>query len=462
MIRAKWLILAIATNLLVVACTSPKQVDFNCEIPAASSQPTQSQKLTIEMYVDGTPSMAGYVTHPTNAKTRYIDTIDLLDQILQTGWTPIPRTQPQVQYYRLGETIKNIDRKDYLLAKQSKFYNGTDTTKFPLLGVSRIETAIKPANDEKLTVIVTDLYQDGEDVIQLNKTILAQNYFNPNQPGYAVGILAVKSEFNGDVYLEDGSKRKFAYKTNDNQGNTIKGQEYRPFYVIFLGRYSDISDYFKKLTESNKIPGDNHLTIFSPSNLIGGVSYLPDLPKTEEGLQRLPNLTNDHVSLDRKDKTELLEIDKNYTKDLSVNYNVPFLPLSNTLPVDPDFIQTEVNIKTSSSSTPLQELPPDSPVQKALELNQWKIDNQSLNFTTTIKPSIFPQPEIYLFTVDAVAKKVQKESWWSDWNATSNTSQDWKTYNLQPFMEGLKNSTDNLMSNNKVVVGRFCFAIQKN
>jgi hypothetical protein len=471
--RGKWLALAIATTGLIVACSSPQQVPFNCEIPSATSPLPKSPTLNIAMYVDGTPSMQGYVNHPTNARTRYIQTIDLLDQTLLTGWTPAPRNQLQVEYYRLGETFNKINRKDYLLARQTKFYSGTDAN-LPLLRVSRIENAITPATDDKLTVIVTDLYQEDEDVTQLNRKIIQQNYFNPSNPGYAVGILAIKGEFNGDVYLEDGTNRKFVYTTNDSQGNAIKGKDFRPFYVIFLGRYSDISDYFNNLSNTKKLPEGSQLTIFSPSDLVKNVSYLQESPKTPEGLQKVQALNSDRLTIDNQDKIELLAIDKGFTQDLPVNYQVPFQPLNHTLLVDPDFIQTEINIQTSAASinsqqpessdvaTALQKLPPNHQMYKALEFSQWKIDNNNLSFLTTIKTNIFTESEIYLFTVDAIAKKVQTESWWSDWNANTNISNDWRTYNLLPFMEGLKNSTDNFLQNNKVVVGRYCYGIQKN
>jgi hypothetical protein len=483
MIRAKWLMLAIAISLLVVSCSTLKQVEFNCDSSSVSSPLTQSKNLTIEMYVDGTPSMQGYVTHPTNTRTRYSETIDLLDRTLLTGWTPEPRNQPEVKYFRLGENFKEIDRNDYLLARGVKFYNGTEP-KLPLLKVSKIDNAITPANEDKLTVIVTDLYQKDADVTQLKKRILAQNYFNQGNRGYGVGILAIRSEFNGDVYLEDGTNRKFAYTTNDSQGKVINGKEFRPFYVIFLGRYSDIADYFNKLGDSKKIPKDSHLTIFSPSNLVGEVSYLqrtPVAPKTtktkdssviSKGLKVRSSL-KDRIKVNKNDKNELFAIDQNSTQDLFVKYDIPFQSLSNTLPVDPSSIEAQIKIETSSSSTNiqkspgstsslLQELSKDSPLQKALEVSEWQINDKNLSFKTTIKPSLFPKRDIYLFTVNAVAKRVQIEPWWDEWNTTSNSSNDWKTYNLQPFMEGLKDNTDNFMRNSPVVVGRFCFAMQKN
>ncbi|WP_373529363.1 hypothetical protein [Nostoc sp.] len=463
MIRVKWLILAIAMPVLLIACKPPESKEISCDLPLPGSPPPQSKSLAVAMYVDGTPSMQGYVTHPTNTKTRYIETIDLLDQTLSVGGIPALRDQPQIEYNRLGETSEKIDREGYLQARYPNFYSGSDP-KFRLQGVSKIETAITSAEDGKLTVIVTDLYQQGEDVTKLTQKI-QQNYFNPNQLGYAAGILAIRSEFNGKVYIEDGTKKDFPYNTNDAQGNLIRTQEFKPFYAIFLGHYSDISYYFKKLSDTKKLPEDSHLVIFSPNNLVSSLSYLQNSPETPEGLSRRESLNDGNVALDKKDnKTELFEIENHENKEFPLKYSIPLLPLSNTLLVDPNSIQTEIKIEASDTlEKQLKAQPQDSPLAQTLELSQWEIDgNKNLKFLTTIKPSVIPEAGIYLFTVDAVAKGVQKEDWWTEWNATSNTSSNGKTYNLQPFLEGLKASTDNVMKNNKVVIGRFCFAIQKN
>ncbi|MBD2199423.1 MULTISPECIES: hypothetical protein [Calothrix] len=479
MIRVKWLRLAIATTmpLLVMGCDTLKQVEFNCDNSSVSSTPNLSQNLNIQMYVDGTPSMQGYVTHPQNTRTRYIETIDLLDQTLLTGWTPQSRNQSQVQYFRLGENYQKINRDDYLLARQAKFYDGKVPQKFPLLKVSNIDNAITPAQDNKLTVIVTDLYQKGADVTKLKQKLLSENYFNPSQPGYAVGILAIKSEFNGDVYLEDGTDKKFTYTTNNSQGNVINGKELRPFYVIFLGRYSDIADYLNKLSESQKIPENSQVTIFSPSNLVTEVAYLQRLSKDSQNKGsdkphkdlKFRQSLKEEIKVNKNPKNELFAIDQKANQDITVNYQVPLKTDNHTLQVDPTSIETKMKVDTSAlspgaatASKTLQEVASDSQLQTALALNQWQINGNNLSFQTTIKPSLFPQREIYLFTVEALAKRVQTQPWWVEWNTYSNSSNDWKTYNLQPFMEGLKDNTENFMSKSPVVVGRFCFAMQKN
>lgn len=461
MIRARWLVLAIAILLIVIAC-QPVQVEtFSCDLSIPTSSSPQSPTLTIAIYVDGTPSMQGYVKHPTNAKTRYAQTIELLDQTFFVGKQS--RAKSLVEYYRLGETSKKTPREGYLQARLPKFYNGSDPN-FPDLKVSKIETAITPADDNKLTVIITDLYQDGEDVTKLNKKI-EDNYFN-TQKGFAVGILGIKSEFNGDVYIEDGTNRKFTYNTNDTKGNPIKSKEFRPFYVIFIGQYRDIDFYFKNLSDSKKLPEDSHLVIFSPSHLVNEVAYLQGSPNIPPGLNRVASLNNGQVAVETKDKkNEFFEIDRTATQDLPIEYSIPLQPLSNTLLVEASSINVEIiQIKAYDPLAKMWKVQPQgSPFAKALELNQWQIDEKkNLKFVTTIKPNDIPDPGVYLFTVDAVAKGVQEQEWWSQWSSSDNTNNDWKTYNLEAFLKGLKGSTDNSIAKNKVAIGRFCYAIQKN
>lgn len=91
-------------------------------------------------------------------------------------------------------------------------------------------------------------------------------------------------------------------------------------------------------------------------------------------------------------------------------------------------------------------------------------EEQDLSFTTEIKPSEM-NPDIYLFTVDAIAKDLQEQQWWDEWSSTDTKLKDGsKTYNLGQFLGELKTLTTDVMNNSdaKAVVGRFCFAIQKN
>ncbi|MEC4819151.1 MAG: hypothetical protein SAK29_38640 [Scytonema sp. PMC 1069.18] len=71
---------------------------------------------------------------------------------------------------------------------------------------------------------------------------------------------------------------------------------------------------------------------------------------------------------------------------------------------------------------------------------------------------------VYLFTVNAVANKLQEQQWWEEWNSTQeNITDGSKTYNLERFLQQLRNLTSDLMrEKSQPIVGRFCYAIQRN
>ncbi|RAM51508.1 MAG: hypothetical protein C6Y22_10600 [Hapalosiphonaceae cyanobacterium JJU2] len=469
MIRSKWLVFALLTSLipgLITGCPQGSKVLLTCELTPPPNPASESAPLTIAMYVDGTPSMQGYVTHPTNDKTRYAETIDLLERTLFIGGTP--RSISQEEYYRLGETPEKIasGRQGYLESKQRKFYDGSA---YPPLETVKIENAISDAQENKLTVIITDLYQAREDVSNINRK-LEEYYLNLNnqKADYAVGILAIKSEFNGKVYVEDETRGEFLYATNDQQGKPIA--EFRPFYVIFIGQYNDISYYFDKISKDNKIPADSHLTIFSANHLVKELSYVDGEPKQENNeIKKIAAIGSPRIEINQQ-KIHLYQINQTSKPEIDLNYKVPLATYNNTsLPFTDDVSQTSNNIETDAKiqvfdqlSKTLKDEPKNSQLEKALEFGRWQRNGQNnLNFITTIKPSIFPKPGFYYFIVDAKAKGIEPEKWWSEWSSTKNISRDWKTFNLEPFLLGLKASTDRLMQENKPVIGRFCYGIEK-
>ena len=123
-----------------------------------------------------------------------------------------------------------------------------------------------------MNVIITDLYQKDSDITKVNLEI-KNNYLNSNlvDKGYAVGVMAIKSEFQGTVYTELSSTSQFSYNT---QGK--KPLQYHPFYVIFLGKYSDIDTYFTKLIKNGgELLQDSKLVIFSPRSILKETLHFP-------------------------------------------------------------------------------------------------------------------------------------------------------------------------------------------
>ena len=87
-----------------------------------------------------------------------------------------------------------------------------------------------------LVVIVTDLFQDNRDLTVLVSQI-KKHYI---QKGYEVGILGLRSEFDGTVY--DLGDAPLSYQSTPENPET-----FRPFYLLVLGRHADISYYFDRL-----------------------------------------------------------------------------------------------------------------------------------------------------------------------------------------------------------------------
>jgi hypothetical protein len=172
-------------------------------------------------------------------------------------------------------------------------------------------------------------------------------------------------------------------------------------------------------------------------------------------------LHNGKVAVEKNNQpVELLEITDGNANNLEVQYQLPLSTLNHSLAIDPNDLTTKITA-TSFDKFNQQEFKPETAMQKALDFKNWQINNNQLNFTTTIIPNNFPESNIYYFKVDVIAKDLQKPEWWNEWN--SNTTNDGsKTTNLYNFMNGIKNITLNSMNESNLTVVRLCYGIQKN
>ncbi len=396
--------------------------------------------------------MFGYVNYENSS---YIQALKLLDSILTLGGN---RSKSTVKYYRSGDhkhQAKELTRSEFRKAGNSEFYDGTTAT-FP--GVSSdIATIITtPKNRDRLTVIVTDLEQNDGDV-NLIANKIKKSYFDQKDQNYAVGIWAIKSEFNGTVFSPSDPNQKFSYNTD---GKTTK--QYRPFYVLFLGHYQDIANYFDNLQKDlGTLRDRTNLLIFSPQQILADIAYLNSPTNLPSDLATPNSLHNGQVALEKNNQpVELLEITNKNTNSIEVQYQVPLQTINHSLAINPNDLTTKITA-TAFDKFNKQEFKQETPAQKALEFTNWQIDNNQLNFTTIINPNNFPESNIYYFKVDVMANDLQKPGWWSEWNLNSGNDGS-KTSNLYNFMNGLKNITLNSMDESDSTVARLCYGIQKN
>jgi hypothetical protein len=438
----------------LISCRVPTSVDnLTCDPPSVNNAPDRSTDLTVAVHVDGTPSMQGYVNN--NSETRYSKTLKVLTEIARLD-------AKTVEYYRLGTKSEPISQDKYLQATEPSFYSGGSSS-FPLLPVSQIETAITtPENKEQLSIIVTDLYQKNTDITTVTERI-KQYYLN--NPEYAIGILGIKSEFNGKIFLEDNRDTSITYQTNIK-----KQEEYHPFYIIFLGRYGDISHYFDRLLENSNTKNlmtEGGKVIFSPHYLIEKPLTLQTYLELslEQDITRPVSLNDGTVAIEKADQPiDLLEIDKREQDKVELKYNVGLNYLQHGLKIAADSIKSNSDLQSFNRFE--KTFKPNSSLSNNLTVDRWSIDENNLNFTLSIDSAKI-NPGVYLIKTDALPLQLESQPWWQEWNASSDdiwNGKGWKTYNLEKFLEQLKTITTEAMTNGEkpLSIGRFCYAIQRN
>ena len=467
MMHAKWLVIAIAISSLLVSCRSAEE-KLACDASLANNQSPKTDTLDISINVDGSSSMLGYVS---DSSSRYVETLKYLDKTLSLGSL---RSDTSINYYRSSNPIT---RSDFRKAQIPLFYNESNP-KFPGISVPIQKFITPPGENDTLLAIITDLDQADGDVTRLLQEI-KRTYLNRTQKSYAVGIWAIKSEFAGTVFIQKpGKLETFSFPNPESADQT------RPFYVIFLGRYQDINRYFENLATSNQnLLDESELVIFSPNNIVKNISLLDknidQKPPEEKAVLQEWVLKYKNVAKVRAQdrNSQLWELTGTDSQKVEIKDSVDLAFLDHTLPITVNSITPKPDIQLFDKfSKKFQEsdkfMKDDSALKSALKLSQWNIDNidesserQKLSFVSTIQPDKFPEPGIYLFSYDVVALKLQEQEWWSEWNwkASRDNNQDGsKTHGLLDFLSGLKDITTDLMAENPPVIGRFCYAIQKN
>lgn len=322
----KSLLSLILTLSLLTSCQKTPQEQLSCNIDsiqALVSGENTVNKLYVSLNIDGSDSMLGYVTIPNN---NYAKALELLANAV------INTNDVNVAYKRIGDD-KTLTRDNIRRDALSKtFYDGNNIT---YKGVSSpIQTAITPPPEgkDKLTIIVTDL--EGDDGGKIAE-VLAQNYLNKDEKNqdYTVGIWGVKSQFNGMIYDPNTGKAKFSYTTEGKSS-----EDFRPFYVLFIGKYDQIATYFDELKKlDTEIHNDSKMFIFPTKKILlqnpislgslEGRESNSKLPENNQ-LQRVFALEDQNVIVSTKDANnepyELFDIVDNTKSKLGINYQVPF------------------------------------------------------------------------------------------------------------------------------------------
>lgn len=433
----------------------PDSIEVNCDSPSTNeTNKSKSEEVTVEIIVDGTLSMLGYTNF---ANSRYVNTLELLDSAANT----ITKLEKR-KYYKFGKEPVTITRSEFLQAKLPRFYQkNNQNSNFEY---NYIDAAIFEPEDDKVSLIVTDLYQKGDDIQEVTEEL--KQYLVKQD--YAVGLLAIRSEFSGMIYDVGADERNFQWSTNSDES------KFHPFYVLILGKYPYVVNFFEELKNKEQerdLIKDDQFVIFS-TQVVSEPSFLDsEPPKQGNGLKQRSTMrikdTDGYreVKVDDKKKTNLLEFtDASKSKGSikgQATYNLlPYTLLANfsgnsqnkpfELDVKGEFFDQSKNKFIST----------DGRLKKQIDLVNWQIEASKLTFTTEITSDELSEGT-YRFTIDLIPSQFSERPWWREWNASEGSEDGSRTNNLRSFLTELKGVMINEIDRQRMVVGRLCYVVQK-
>jgi len=448
---------SLLTCLLATACV-PKKAILSCESPASAN--TKPAELAVEIYVDGTLSMQGFTQYHNG---NYVKTIEELREIF-TLTDPITlggetgRFSQSPLYFRLGETAsgettQKIDESRYREAQFADFYDST-------LKVTKLEAAIStPDAVERLTVIVTDLYQAEDNikvVTEKLKGLLSQS------SDMAISLVGIRSKFQGKVYTE---------KLRDSQFFEYQG--FRPFYVLFIGRLDEVHFYTNTLLKRLSAKDDDiRAVIFSSSRfyqepIVLTRQYQEDLIETlDTDTRRWINSPTSGMSDGKTnvafegEQIQPLVFSKTNDISFSLPGSISLKPLSQVLQLS----GIETNVQISSSKSRPDPFGKNSSVSNMFSLTKAILEDNRLKFEVQFNLSNAAESSIYFVEagiIPSATDGLMVQPWWSEWNTSDSEQDGTKTHNLENFTSQLRELTIARIRQNPPTIGKLCYVVQE-
>ena len=335
---------------------------------SGSNRPSHGESsttLTARIFFDATVSMKGFVKV---GAAQYSRVIRLLENVVLSGWA-----DGQVEFYRFGTHVEPIDRDSYLRVRKLEFYEDSRIKlKTHIEKVIDHETreGSDSGNEGRLAIIVTDLFQTNNDTNVLVARF-KDNYLKKN---LAVGILGIRSHFDGVIY-DIGNNRGPRPYTGD-----------RPFYLLAVGRHSDIAHYFETLIDASGL--EARTVIFSRD-------LIQPLASFDEGtLDSVKNLVRvNDISPDRNVAVKQFRVRRNADK-AGFSIALPYRPLPHATVFNPNRLEASVVAYYCDASETKEISDPAKYVDVSTELV-----GQELRITTSINPKTLSRKRVYLCEV---------------------------------------------------------------
>lgn len=445
--------------------TGPNVPDFRVDESWTASEEI-SETLIARIYFDATLSMQGFVKP---GSTHYTQILPYIERVITTGaWR-----DERVKFFRFGTQVKPISRDIYVkMVANPEFYGDTGInleTRIQTVIDSEVQEVINnementsvedqtghTISDEKnnhrkksnhLVVIVTDLFQQNSD-INLLVTQLKEKYI---EKGLEVGLLGLRSHFDGKVYDIGPSSASMSYKSIPEDSET-----FRPFYLLVLGRYADIVHYFNRFTRDFS---ETQTIIFS-QYLVNPLISFEDVLPDQIDLTKL-NKDNTFATNVQDPRLERFSIADD-SAPVKISVTLEYVPLPYAMPFSTNTLQDSVIVKHAPEEGQTQEY---SAAQKCLEVTSKFLKKEYKNELTvdfSLTPQCLPdQDAIYLYEV-TLSPRINEygvPDWCLVWDMGSKTQHGSKTFNLVNFVRSLSQVTAQL---HHPRIAKFYFYIKK-
>ena len=220
-----------------------------------SNTSTTGGKIDVDVYLDATVSMQGYTTLAAGNVYRTLP--DLLDELGNSMGT--------IKFYSFGAKIQPLEGRDY-----RRF-----TTPTPYVEtITAIANVVDAANTDHLSIIVTDLFESEADWSNVVNKIRDKFFKND----LALGVVGIKNSFKGKIFDVGLNAVTFDYDSYDY------AYRFRPFYLLLMGKESDVRDFMEKFKDRQTLPNDTEYLL-----LVKNLSALSN-KLTEQEVLEMDNL----------------------------------------------------------------------------------------------------------------------------------------------------------------------------
>lgn len=241
------------------------------------SAPVQtSLPLGVDICIDATPSMDGFVVPPNSAYKEFLDDLEA-----SSGIDVRDR-----RFFKFGEDIREVPRAEFRNAKTRAFYHQPGIFKDTNLELvfntrqvgdaaqtsdSNSESAGKPTR--RVIAVVTDLFQRDQDV---NAVVAQIREHCLSDPTCSVGLLAIVSQFDGTVY--DARVPSFPYRS------TEEASTFRPFYLLMFGQEDDLRRFVDVLSSRTYVDARRFALV--GARTVSGFTAALARPQKQDGVTR--------------------------------------------------------------------------------------------------------------------------------------------------------------------------------